>query len=197
MNKNVLLGFNAVLLLLVGILFYLHFSSGEKKSTTTKATNTSADAANFRIAYFDMDSIENNYELLKDIRNQLKTKEQALTSELSQIKNGYMAEVNKFSQSAQGMSQEQAGAIQEQLMQKQKRIQDREQAMGLEMQDATFKKMQDVNKRIEDYLKQFNADKGYSYILAYQPGTFYYKDARYDITKEVVQGLNEAYKKKD
>ena len=82
-------------------------------------------------------------------------------------------------------------------MQKQKRIQDREQAMGLEMQDATFKKMQDVNKRIEDFLKQFNADKGYSYILAYQPGTIYYKDPRFDITNEVITGLNELYKKKE
>jgi outer membrane protein len=94
------------------------------------------------------------------------------------------------------MSQEQAGAIQQQLMAKQKRIQDREQAMGLEMQDATFKKMQDVNKRIEDFLKQFNNDKGFSYILAYQPGTIYYKDARYDVTDEVLQGLNDLYKKK-
>lgn len=196
MNKNILLGFNIVLLILVGVLFYLHFSSGAKKTTTAKTSKSDSTSGNFRIAYFDMDSIENNYELLKDIRNQLKTKEQALTSELNQVKNGYMQEVNKFSASAQGMSQEQAGTIQQQLMQKQKRIQDREQAMGLEMQDATFKKMQDVNKRIEEYLKKFNSDKGYSYILAYQPGTIYYKDARFDVTNDVLKGLNDLYKKK-
>jgi outer membrane protein len=196
MNKNILLAFNIVLLVLVGVLFFLHFSGSPKKTSSEKTTKTDVPSADFKIAYFDMDSIENNYELLKDIRNQLKTKEQALTSELGQIKEGYMQEVNKFSQSAQGMSQEQAGAIQQQLMQKQKRIQDREQAMGLEMQDATFKKMQDVNKRIEEFLKQFNNDKGYSYILAYQPGTIYYKDARYDVTSEVLQGLNDLYKKK-
>ncbi|HEX8332647.1 MAG TPA: OmpH family outer membrane protein [Segetibacter sp.] len=196
MNKNFLLALNLVLLVLVGVLFYLHFSSGTKKTATAKSAKNDSASADFRIAYFDMDSIENNYELLKDIRNQLKTKEQALTSELNQIKNGYMEEVNKFSQSAQGMSQEQAGAIQQQLMAKQKRIQDREQAMGLEMQDATFKKMQDVNKRIEEFLKQYNTNKGFSYILAYQPGTIYYKDARYDVTNEVLQGLNDLYKKK-
>lgn len=108
-----------------------------------------------------------------------------------------MAEVNKFNQDAQSMSQEQAGTVQQQLMQKQKRIQDREQSMGLDMQDATFKKMQDVNKKIEDFLKQYNTDKGYSYILAYSPGTIYYKDSTYDITNDVLKGLNEAYKKKD
>jgi outer membrane protein len=131
------------------------------------------------------------------VRNQLKTKEQALTSELNQLKNGYMAEVNKFNQQAPSMSQEQGTATQQQLLQKQKRIQEREQAMGLDMQDATFKKMQEVNKTIEAFLKKYNADKGYSYILAYQPGTIYYKDSTYDITSDVLKGLNDAYKKKE
>jgi outer membrane protein len=195
--KNFSLISNVVLLILVAILFYLHFSSKPKTATTVKSSTSQAATGDFKIAYFEMDSIENNYELLKDVRNQLRTKEQALTSELTQLKNGYMGEVNKFNQQAQTMSQEQAGAVQQQLMQKQKRIQDREQAMGLDMQDVTFKKMQDVNKRIEEFLKEYNADKGYSYILAYQPGTIYYKDSALNITEDVIKGLNEAYKKKD
>jgi outer membrane protein len=195
--KNFSLIANIVLLVLVGVLFYLHFSSGSKKPAVVKSASTQSASSNFKIAYFEMDSVENNYEYLKDVRNQLRTKEQALTSELNQLKNGYMSEVNKFNQDAQSMSQEQAGTVQQQLMQKQKRIQDREQAMGLDMQDATFKKMQDVNKKIEAFLKQYNADKGYSYILAYQPGTIYYKDSTYDITTDVLKGLNESYKKKD
>lgn len=195
--KNFSLIANIVLLALVCVLFYLHFSSRPTKPAVVKSSSTGPQAGNFKIAYFEMDSIENNYELLKDVRNQLRTKEQALTSELNQLKNGYMAEVNKFNQDAQSMSQEQAGTVQQQLMQKQKRIQDREQSMGLDMQDATFKKMQDVNKKIEDFLKQYNTHKGYSYILAYSPGTIYYKDSTYDITNDVLKGLNEAYKKKD
>ncbi len=196
--KNFSLIANVVLLVLVGVLFYLHFSSKPKTATTVKSNaTTQTSSADFKIAYFEMDSVENNYELLKDIRNQLKTKEQALTSELSQMKNGYMAEVNKFNQQAQSMSQEQAGAVQQQLMQKQKRIQDREQAMGLDMQDATFKKMQDVNKRIETFLKEYNNDNRFAYILAYSPGTIYYKDSTFDITNDVVSGLNNAYKQKD
>jgi outer membrane protein len=195
--KNFLLVINIVLIILVGVLFYLHFSSSPKKVVATTQGPSKEAPTGFKIAYFEMDSVENNYELLKDIRNQLKTKEQALSSELNQMKNGYMAEVNKFNQQAPTMSQEQAGAVQQQLMQKQKRIQDREQAMGLDMQDATFKKMQDVNKRIEGFLKDYNKDKGYSYILAYSPGTIYYKDSTFDITQDVLRGLNDGYKKKD
>jgi outer membrane protein len=56
--------------------------------------------------------------------------------------------------------------------------------------------MQKVNKTIEDYLKEFNKDKGYTYILGYQEGTIYYKDTSFDITGSVLKGLNERYKKK-
>jgi outer membrane protein len=57
--------------------------------------------------------------------------------------------------------------------------------------------MQDVNKRIEAFLKDYNSDKRYSYILAYSPGTIYYKDSAFDITTDVLKGLNDGYKKKD
>ncbi|TDH27837.1 OmpH family outer membrane protein [Segetibacter sp. 3557_3] len=195
--KNFLVVSNVVLLILVAVLFYLHFSGTPKKTTNVASTPKAETSGAFKIAYFEMDSIENNYEYLKDIRNQLKTKEQTLYSELSKLKNSYMQEVNKFNQEAPGMSQEKAGSTQQELMQKQKRIQDREQAMGLEMQDATFKKMQEVNKRIESFLADYNTNKNYSYILAYQPGTFYYKDSSFNITADVLRGLNDLYKKKD
>ena len=198
MNKNLLVGFNVVLLILVGVLFYLHFSSSPAKSAAV-TTNSSVvtKQGSFTIAYFEMDSIENNYEYLKDVRTELKGKEQQLTSQLNAMKKSYLDKVNKFQQEAQSMSQEKQGAMQHDLMQEQKVIQNKEQAMGAELQDASFKKMQDVNKKIEDYLKEFNKDLGYSYILAHQPGTIYYKDVRFDITGPVLKGLNAAYKKKE
>ncbi len=193
--KNPLLALNILLLILVGILFYLHFSSNKKPERKVAAT-TGANSGPFKIAYFEMDSIENNYEYLKDVRNELKGKEQSLTTQLTQMKNRYMNKVNKFQQEAQTMTQERQGAIQQDLLQEQKIIQDKEQAVGHELQDASFKRMQEVNKTIEGFLKEFNKDKTYSYILAYQPGTIYYKDERFDITSAVLQGLNNNYRKK-
>ena len=199
MNKNVLVGFNVVLLILVVILFYLHFSSTSKKTeaTAVKVGNTNNNsAAPFRIAYFEMDSIENNYDYLKDVKNQLKAKENQLSGQLTTMKNRYMEKVNRFQQEAQTMTQERQGAMQQDLMQEQKVIQNKEQAVGAELQDESLRRLQNVNKTIEDFLKEYNKDKGYSYILGYQPGTIYYKDSTFDITNDVVQALNERYKKK-
>ncbi len=180
MNRNFLLGFNIVLLILVGVLFYLQFSNTPKKSSTVTVAGTSeVKPGSVSIAYFEMDSIENNYEYLKDVRNELKAKEQQLTNQLNGMKKNYFDKVNKFQQEAQSMSQERQGAMQEDLMNQQKIIQNKEQAMGAELQDASFKKMQDVNKKIEDYLKEYNKGKNFSYILAHQPGTIYYKDSQF------------------
>ncbi len=195
MNKNLLLIFNIVLLVLVGILFYWHFSGSSEKKQSGATSAIAVKPGSFTIAYFEMDSIENSYEYLKDVRNELKGKEQQLTSQLNALKKSYFDKVNKFQQEGQSMSQEKQGMMQQDLMQEQKLIQSKEQAMGADLQDASFKKMQDVNKKIEEFLKDFNKDKGYSYILAHQVGMIYYKDVQYDITGPVLKGLNEAYKK--
>lgn len=196
MNRNVLLALNVVLLILVGVLFYLHFSSSKQIAPAATKVMASASAGPFKIAYFEMDSIENNYQYLKDVKGELKAKENQLTGQLTSLKNKYMDKVKKYQQEAQTMTQEKQGAVQQELMQEQKMIQNKEQAMGGDLQDESFKKMQVVNKTIEDFLKEFNKDKGYAYILAHQPGTIYYKDSTYDITSEMLKGLNAGYKKK-
>ena len=56
--------------------------------------------------------------------------------------------------------------------------------------------MQEVRTKIENYLKEYNKAKGYSFIISYEPGLVYYKDSIYNITGDVVKGLNEMYKKK-
>ncbi|ETK10446.1 hypothetical protein T231_04835 [Tannerella sp. oral taxon BU063 isolate Cell 6/7/9] len=196
MNRNFLLAFNVVLLILVGILFYLHFSSAKKTDTAAVSVHDTAPAGSFRIAYFDMDSIERNYAYLKDVKNELKSKENELNGQLNTMKNRYMSKVTKFQQEAQTMTQEKQSAMQQDLMQEQKVIQNKEQAVNGELQDESFKKMQDVNRTIEDFLKEYNKNKEYAYILGYQTGTIYYKDTRYDITSAVLKGLNERYKSK-
>ena len=196
MNRNFLLAFNIVLLVLVIVLFYLHFSDKKTDTAAPVTVANTAPAGAFKIAYFDMDSIERNYKYLIDVKNELKAKENQLNGQLNTMKNRYMSKVTKFQQEAQSMTQERQGAMQQDLMQEQKVIQNKEQAINGELQDESFKKMQNVNRTIEDFLKELNKNKEYAYILGYQTGTIYYKDTRYDITDAVLKGLNEGYKGK-
>ena len=50
--------------------------------------------------------------------------------------------------------------------------------------------------RINEYLKEYNQAGQYNFIFSTQEGnpTLYYKDTAFNITNDVVKGLNEKYK---
>jgi len=59
------------------------------------------------------------------------------------------------------------------------------------------KTMEDLKKRINNFLVEYNKKQAYSYIFSYSAALniLFYKDPSQDITNEVVAGLNAAYNK--
>lgn len=195
--KNGLLVLNVVLLIAVAVLFYLHFSSGTptvKKQATNQQTNSSG--SDFKIAYFEMDSLENSFAMVKDVKTELGKKEDAITSELSRLEKNYQNKIAQYQAQGATMNQVQSENAQRDVMQMQQNMQNRKQALDKEYQDYYIRKMKDVKTKIEDFLKEYNNNKGYSYILASDPGLFYYRDTTYNITNELITGLNKQYVKK-
>lgn len=195
--KNGILILNVVLLVLVGVLFYLHFSS--KNPSTTKAANnqnSTAAAKDFKIAYFEMDSVENSFQMVKDVKAELTRKEEAIGTELERLEKNYRNKIAQYQAQGANMTQVQSEMAQRDVMQMQQSMQSRRQSLEQEYQDLQMRKLKDVKTKIEDFLKRYNADKGYTYILAYEPGIFYYKDTTYNITGDLIQGLNQQYTKK-
>jgi outer membrane protein len=195
--KNGILILNVVLLVLVGVLFYLHFSS--KNPSTTKAANNqnaTATAKDFRIAYFEMDSVENSFQMVKDVKAELTRKEEAIGTELERLEKTYRNKIAQYQAQGANMTQVQSEMAQRDVMQMQQSMQSRRQSLEQEYQDLQMRKLKDVKTKIEDFLKQYNADKGYTYIFAYEPGIFYYKDTTYNITGDLIKGLNQLYTKK-
>ena len=193
--KNFTIGLNVFLVVAVAILFYLHFSS-TKKSTLTLQANKQEINNNFKIAYFEMDSIENNYEYLKDVRNTLRALEQQKSSELLGLKNANKAKLSDYQKKGNAMTQEEMVKSNDDLMKLDNELKTQEQIKSQELQDESMKKIQAVKKEIEDYLKDFNKDKNYSYILSSSTDIIYLKDSIYNITNDVIKGLNDQYKKK-
>ena len=112
------------------------------------------------------------------------------------MKNTFNSKLQDFQKVAQSLSQAEQASKQQELMQMEKAFQGKEKMMSDEFQDEQFKKLQDVKKKIEDYLKLYNKDKGYAFIFSSSPDLMYLKDSVYDITPDVIRGLNELYKKK-
>lgn len=184
-----------ILLLAVAVLFYLHFSNSNGK-TKPLANNTKDSSSAVRIAYFEMDSIESKYDYLKDVRADLRSLEQSKGNELNSMRNDAKQRLQSFQSKGQSMTQEEIQKANEELMALDNKIKVEEQKKSQELQDESIKKLQEVKKVIEDYLKEFNANKKYTYILSSSNDIFYYKDTVYNVTNEMLKGLNEAYKKK-
>ena len=112
------------------------------------------------------------------------------------MKNTFGTKYQELQKVGASLSQAELASKQQELMQMEKAFQGKEKMMSDEMQDEQFRKMQDVKKKIEEYLKVYNKDKGYAFVFSSSTDLMYLKDSSYNITQDVVNGLNAIYKKK-
>jgi outer membrane protein len=201
MSKGVLI-FNSILLVLIAVLFYLHFTSNKSTAEGTpkvagKTKDSTGGAAGFRIAYFEVDSVTNSFSMIKDVKSELSREEEVISSELAKLEKGYRDKIAQYQQQAQsGMSQVQSELANRDVMQMQNSIETKRSELDQRYKNLYMQRMQEVKSKIEDYLKEYNKSKGYSYIFGYEPGFIYYRDSAYNITDDLIKGLNERYKKK-
>lgn len=196
--KNISTFLSVLALVLVGILYFLHFKSDKTDSVSSNAKGHDSvlNSNSFKIAYFEMDSLESNFELVKEVKSELNKKENAINNELSRLEKNYRDKITDYQNQGANMTQVQSEAAQRDVMQMQQNMQSRKQALDQEYQDFYMRRMKSVKDKIEEFLKEYNRTKGYSYIVAYEPGLFYYRDTVYNITPDVINGLNEMHKKK-
>jgi outer membrane protein len=192
--KNISTFLSVLCLILIAVLFYLQFSP----KTTSKTTSLPVDkakATDFRIAYFDIDSLQTHFEYFKKVSNEMKARENAMTVELRTLENSYQKKIREWQEKGANMTQAEGEAAQREYAQMQQRYQKRQMDLEQELQKQKVDLMTDLRKKVEDYLKEYNKEKGYAFILSYEPGfMLYYKDTLYDVTSDVVTGLNEKYK---
>lgn len=191
--KNGLFIWNVILSLVAGILLFLQFVPGKKSGDSGKVPGKDSTAANqFRIAYFEMDSVEANFNAVKDVKAEISAKEDEYSNSLNQLDQIYKNKFNEYA--SKNMTQEETEAAQNVLKQLGESLKSQKQDLDQKYQDFIMRKNLDIKKRIEEFIKEYNKTKNYSFIVTDDTGLFYFKDSVYNITSEVVKGLNELYK---
>lgn len=194
--KNGLLIWNVLLTLVSGFLLFSHFSggkSGAKKNGSKNGGDTASASLSFRMAYFELDSVEANYKYVQDVKSEIARKEENFNNEMKRLdqvyKNKYDELVkNGFSSQA---DQDNAQATLNQLAEK---LKAQKQGLETDLQNFVVKSNLEVKKEIEKFIKNYNTPQKYTYILSYEPGFLYYMDTTLNITKDVIKGLNNTYK---
>lgn len=195
--KNGLLIWNVLLTLVAGYLLIAHFGNkkaGKPASVSSSSKDTLTEGRPFRIAYFEMDSVENNFDMVKDIKAEISKKDDEYSRNLARLDNTYRKRVQEYQQKGETMTQADFEKAQLDLRQLEERLKGERQGLDQQYQEFVTKRNLSLKKAIEDFIAGFNKDRYYSYIVVYESGLFYYKDSAYDITPEVVKGLNETYR---
>jgi len=194
MNKG-LLTLNIFLVIGVAVLFYLFFSNKEKKGAIgqNKKTSDPTSSTVFKIAYFDMDSIEANFSLFKDMQKEVSKKEDSMQTVLNSARMALQNKYKKYQEQGTTMTEEQVKVASEELRQMDMGIKNSEMTLNQSFQNFYMNKQQEVISQIKKYCLEFNKDGKYSFIISNEPGLVYYKDTTYNITSELLKGLNALY----
>ncbi len=165
--------------------------------------NASAKAAvgDMKIAYVEVDSIMSQYKFCKEYSLILQKKGQNIQNTLAQKQQALQAAVANFQQKVQqnAYTREQAEGVNASLQKQNNDLQILNQRLNAEFQNETDQFKKALRDSIQHYLAYYNKDKKYSIIFSKQGDNLLnllYADKAYDITNEIVAGLNKAYKGK-
>ena len=177
----------------------LAFTSCNKQNSQAEnksESNTKAAPTSMKIAYVEVDSIMSQYKFCKDYSLILQKKGQNIQSPLASKQQALQAAAANFQQKVQqnAYTREQAEAIQAGLQKQSADLQGLNQRLSNEFQVETEKYNAALRDSLRHFLNEYNKDKKYSLILSKAGDNLLYADKAFDITNDVVAGLNKAYK---
>ncbi|MFL5762424.1 MAG: OmpH family outer membrane protein [Bacteroidia bacterium] len=210
MNKNFSVILNIVLVIAVGVLYYLHFSSVSPASSTVteNAGDSTAkekpvvlspkDIKNSRIVYVNLDVLNEKYEYIKDVNTAAKAEQSTLEKQYQTKGQKLQADYEAFQQKAQaGLLSENQVSSEQEAFQKRKEELDMLEQRSQDLMDKIQERSDEMNTSIKEYLKEYNKKTNYQFVMAYSAGPLspvLIASDSLDITQEILDGLNAQYK---
>ena len=198
--KNLSLVLNIILLLAVAYLFYYDFS-GKKTSEVAAKINSSykpGDSNSFRppLAYVELDSLNEKITFIKERRKELESEMKAIEQEQENGYRGLQAQKDNFLKKGASITEEEAQVFQNKLIEQQQKIDGRKQELSQKLNEKSFGIMEGIQKKLKEFLADYNKDKKYMYIFTTGTGLDYmvFKDSTLNITNDVIKGMNEKMK---
>ena len=172
-------------------------NNASPKMDEKPAEAESAATGDLKIAYVEVDSLMTQYTFAKDYSVTLEKKSNNARNTLTQKGNQLQAAVNNFQQKLNNngfQSREQAASVQAAIERQQRDLQE----LQARLESELAKEAQEFNVALRDSLNNFlaayNSDKKYDMILSKAGDNILLANKRFDITQDVINGLNKRYK---
>ena len=150
-----------------------------------------------KIAYVEVDSLMTQYNFAKDYSVTLQKKSNNARNTLTQKGNQLQAAVNNFQQKLQNngfQSREQAASVQAAIERQQRDLQELQARLENELANETQKFNAALRDSLNNFLTSYNKDKKYDMILSKSGDNILFANHKYDITQDIINGLNKRYK---
>ena len=160
-------------------------------------SNAEGNTTGMKIAYVEVDSLMTQYTFAKDYSVTLERKSNNARNTLTQKGNALQAAVNNFQQKLNNngfQSREQAASVQNAIQRQQNDLQALQARLENELASETAKFNEALRDSLQNFLLVYNKDKKYDLILSKAGDNILYAETKYDITQDVINGLNKRYK---
>ncbi|MBQ3788020.1 MAG: OmpH family outer membrane protein [Bacteroidales bacterium] len=195
--SKILLACNAVLLLgLIGI-YILHFTSAPKSKVNPEAAAPLQKEGGLTVAYVDTDTLLANYEYAKEL-------EQELLAYKSQQEQYGRQQIEKFQKDYQdylkngaNMTRTQQEAKEAELKQRSEKMATLEQELTAKIMERQMEENTKLLNAIFAFVREYNAqNQQFDIILrkTFENAPSLYLNPGMDITKEILDGLNEEHR---
>ena len=151
----------------------------------------------FKIAFVEVDSLMTKYDFAKDYSVTLQKKSNNARNTLTSKGNALQAAVNNFQQKLNNngfQSREQAASVQSAIERQQRDLQELQARLENELATETAKFNEALRDSLQNFLKDYNADKHFDLILSKAGDNILLGSNKLDITQDVINGLNKRYK---
>lgn len=172
-------------------------SCGKQANTPAKsATHNGAAVENTKIAYVDVDSLMKKYQYCIDYAAILKKKTETIQNTLSSKGLALQKQAAEFQSKVQSgaYTREQAEQTQNSLQTKQMQLQNLQQSLASEYEKLQTKYNNALRDSLQGFLKTYNKTYGYTFIISKAGDNILLADEKYNITEDVLKGLNKRYK---
>ena len=188
------------LFLIMSIALCLASCSNNKETSNEEVAQTAeTEATGLRIAYVELDSLMNQYQLYKDY-------EEVLTRKGTDIQNTLAQKQRKLESSATAMqrkyenngfqTRDELERAQQSLQQQEMELQQLAAKLNNEFNEEQARINQEARDSIQAFLKIYNQTKKYDYVMIKAGDNLLIANPKYNITKDIVTGLNKRYNAK-
>ena len=196
MNKIQIL-INVILVAAVAALFVIFYSG---KTPATAETVAAEQTDVMPVAYLNVDSLLMNYTFAQEASDKLMSKQEDARVKMNTKLRTFQNEVADFQRNLENnafMSRERAEKEQQRLAKKEQELQELEAKLTQDIMIENQKLNQQLADSLNNFLQIFNADGRYHVILSNSAkDNVLMANEQYDITDEVVNGLNARYSSK-